>query len=299
MDCLGGGDRERREIYEQFIDELRKREKEQERKMREQQSHLFYSLLNNVLGMTGNDEVLFWRQVQPQLEKIILNEPDYSLLKTMPLFDQLLQFEDWIKEREKLNLSRETTNFLQKIKILKDSEDRLKGEVNEKLDLFYKKLEGQGKVWAKMKWQSFRLCFSDDDTTAMNDFSKEFTSIIVEDCVEALVNPIKKWIDFQEKLRSRYYQEKANLLDISALRPIHDKSFEDFMEFAKSLVPLTADIKISILRTFYEEMKVFEKEEKRLEETKLRHLKYDTFKDALKTKYSPGLSPDTKWQDVK
>ena len=105
--------------------------------------------------MADSDEVLFWRQVQPQLEKVISNEPDYSLLKTMPLFDQLVQFEDWIKEREKLNLSRETTSFLQKIKLLKDSEDRLKGEVNEKLDLFYKKLEGQGKVWARMKWQSF------------------------------------------------------------------------------------------------------------------------------------------------
>jgi hypothetical protein len=282
---------QRRDIFERHIDDLRRQEREQDRCKKEKQSKLFGSLLDRLHVPSDT----LWSQVRPKISALMQEVDEYVSLKSMTLFEQLVHFEDYIKEKEKMDLHR--SSHLRTDTLLKEKEDevRLKDKVNHIFTHILLLFEKEGKIYARMKWQDFFAMLKAFPAT--KDFPSGYS--LVEQCTDALYNPVLKYFDYMETVKLDYFEEKMKLMNIVALRPIGSKSFEDFSILAKSLaVSSHLNENLFILRSFYMEMKSIEEEEQRKEETKCRHAKYDAFKDALKYRYPNGMTPEAKWQEV-
>ena len=263
---------------------------------------LFGRLLKDLqLSIKRSEPLPTWRDVLRLVRENVKQNPVYTPLQEMPLFDQLVQYEDYYKELEKNAQQEALIERTEALKGEKEAEAQQQKVCLEDLDDYFESTKNNGDFHCLTKWQDFYR----------GTMLKAGKEPLIAKCVDCGVNIVKKFLDFQDKMKVKYYQDKIFLMNFCDIAK--NCSFEEFQEKLVDGLQQQQESdgpkmpQFSSIKSFYEEMQGLMKVEREKEESKKRHAQYDAFKNALKHNYVPpaylsltttGVTHTSKWQDV-
>ncbi|KAF9140820.1 hypothetical protein BGX30_005944 [Mortierella sp. GBA39] len=271
-------DRLRFSIFDSYVSDLIRQEKEEARQRRKSGMSALLSLYQSMDGITL---LTRWSQAQEMLQES--NEfKDTEVVSGLNKIDQLAVFEDHIKQLEKeydQNRIRE--------RVLRKRTERKRREGFKEL---LSELRTSGQLNAKSCWMQIHPLIKDD---------ARYTSILGQPGS----TPMELFWDLIEDLDERLYQDRKmiqNLLSNMDYQVQPETTFDEF-QAAVSKQEKAADILTEDLKLIFEQLlgKAIHhsKEEKRRQE-KLARKKAESFRFMLKN-LDPAVTVDSTWDDVK
>ncbi|XP_062594928.1 pre-mRNA-processing factor 40 homolog B-like [Saccostrea cucullata] len=271
-------DRDRREIFDDVVHMLAKKEKEESKSLRKRNTKVFTEILDSMPSLTF---CTTWSEASQMLldNPRFTDDPD---LHNMDKEDALICFEEHIrlleqenddeKERERRRGKRQQRKNREGFLVLLDE------------------LHEQGKLNSMSLWMDLYRIISQD---------VRFTNMLGQpgstplDLFKFYVEDLKARFHDEKKIVKEILKEKGFLVEVSTL-------FEDFAgqiaadRRANSLD--TGNIKLTY-NSLIEKAEAREKERLKEEARKLRKLE-SQFRTALK-QVTPAIEPDTKWEEIK
>ncbi|KAK5821650.1 hypothetical protein F5H01DRAFT_290377 [Linnemannia elongata] len=271
-------DRLRFSIFDSYVGDLIRQEKEEARQRRKSGMTALLSLYQSMGGITL---LTRWSQVQGMLQES-KEFKDTVVMSGLSKIDQLAVFEDHIKQLEKeydQNRIRE--------RVLRKRTERKRREGFKEL---LSELRTSGQLNAKSCWMQIHPLIKED---------ARYTSILGQPGS----TPMELFWDLIEDLDERLYQDRKmiqNLLSSMDYQVQPETTFDEFQE-AVSKQEKAADILTEDLKLIFEQLlgKAIHhsKEEKRRQE-KLARKKAESFRFMLKN-LDPAVTIDSTWDDVK
>ncbi|CAF1213117.1 unnamed protein product [Adineta steineri] len=271
-------ERDRRELYEDVVNYLEKKEKDDAKNLKKRNVKALKDILINMSKVIYKTT---WQEAQRLLLDNIEFVNDIEL-QNMDKEDALIVFEDHIRQLEKTHED--------DIEIQKKHIRRTHRKNRETFLYFLDELHDQGKLHSMSLWTDLFNAISNDER-----FSKMLG--------QPGSTPLDLFKFYVEDLKARFHDEKKTIKEI-----LKDKSFtidvnstiEEFVEIIstdKRTVSLDAgNIKLTF-NSLMEKAQSKEKERLKDEVRKQKRLE-SNFKQLLKTKIS-SLNEQSKWEDIK
>lgn len=271
-------DRDRRELYEDIVHQLEKREKEDAKLLRKRNVKVFSDILDNMPSLTY---CTTWSETQ----QMLLDNPQFTEdpdLQNMDKEDALLCFQDHVKmleqeyedekERERRALKRQQRKH------------------REAFLVFLDELHEAGKLHSMSLWMDLYSVISKDI---------RFFNLLGQPGSTAL-DLFKFYV---EDLKARFHDEKKMIKEVLKEKKLEvqiETSFEDFMKWLqeeKQTFALdTGNIKLTY-NSLMEKAENREKERLKEETKKLKRLE-SAFKTLLR-QTSPAIEEKTTWEEVR
>ncbi|KAI9118530.1 hypothetical protein K1719_010862 [Acacia pycnantha] len=260
--------RDREDLYESYMVELERKEKEQAAEEHRRNIAEFRKFLECCDFVKGYNQ---WRKVQDRLE-------DDERCLRLEKIDRLLVFQDYIRDLEK-----------EEEELKKIQKDQLRRSERKNRDAFRKLLEehvASGTLTAKTHWREY--CMKVKDLPQYQAVASNTSGSTPKDLFEDVV----------EDLAQKYHEDKTQVKDaVKSGKIAVDTTtvFEDFKAAVLEEVdpPSMSDINLTLI---YEELleRAKEKEEK---EAKKRQRLADEFTKLLYT--FKDITASSKWEDCK
>ncbi|GAV56638.1 WW domain-containing protein/FF domain-containing protein [Cephalotus follicularis] len=260
--------RDREDLYDNYIVELERKEKEKAAEENRRNIAEFRKFLEACDFIKVNSQ---WRKIQDRLE-------DDERCLRLEKIDRLLIFQDYIRDLEK---EEEELKKLQK--------EQLRRTERKNRDEFRKLMEEHvdaGILTAKTHWRDY--CLKVKDLPQYHDVASNTSGSLPKELFE----------DIAEELEKQYHEDKTRIKDAMKLKKISVVSTWTFDDFKAAVFEdvgssLISDINLKIV---YEELleRAMEKEEK---EAKKRQRLADDFTKLLYTFKEITASSD--WEDCK
>eukprot|EP00898_Chlorokybus_atmophyticus_P006575 jgi/Chlat1/6919/Chrsp52S06597 len=262
-------EREREELYEEYMYDLEKKEKERARLVRRQNMAAFRELLEEKAFITASSQ---WRKVQEKIE----DDPRYEAVDKI---DRLDVFQDYIKELEKKELEQKQL----------EKEERRRQERKNR-DVFVELMTDHastGVFNASTSWKEYLALVKDHEAyKAVQSNSSGST-------------PKELFHDYRFELDEKYHAQRSKIKEALRERKFSMKSTTTLEEFKAALAE-AAEVVASIpemnVKLAHEDFaaKAKEKEEK---EAKRKKRAADEFLEYLKTS-SKVVTASSTWADV-
>ncbi|CAF0817673.1 unnamed protein product [Adineta ricciae] len=271
-------ERERREIYDDVVNYLEKKEKEDARNLKKRNVKALKDILTNISKITYKTT---WQEAQRYLLDSIDFVNDIEL-QNMDKEDALIVFEDYIRQLEKIHE--------EDIEIQKKYLRRTNRQNREAFLDFLDELHEQGKLHSMSLWIDLFSIISNDE---------RFSQMLGQPGS----TPLDLFKFYVADLKARFHDEEKIVREILKAKDYTietDSTFEKFAEVIsadKRAVSLDAgNIKLAFNHLME---KAVLKEKKRLKEESRKQKRLESkFKELLKLKVE-SLSEQTTWEDVR
>ncbi|XP_070565140.1 pre-mRNA-processing factor 40 homolog B-like isoform X2 [Ptychodera flava] len=271
-------DRERKDLYEDVVFYLSKKEKEEARKFRKRNTEVLTNILNNLPNVT-------YRTTWSECQHFLMDNPAFTEdedLQNMDKEDALVCFEEHIRSLERVE-EEEKERERNRIK-------RLQRKNREAFCAFLDEMHENGKLHSMSLWMDLYPAISSD---------QRFHRMLGQ----AGSTPLDLFKFYVEELKARFHDEKKIIKDI-----LRDKNFNvevstTFEEFAtvistdKRAATLDAgNIKLTF-NSLIEKAEARDRERQK-EELRKQRRKESAFKSMLK-QAAPPLDVHSHWDDVR
>ncbi|KAJ3410872.1 1-pyrroline-5-carboxylate dehydrogenase [Chytridiales sp. JEL 0842] len=260
-------------LFEEYTEELRRKDKEEKRFLRKENMEKFKSLLENIPDITVDTT---WRIAQ----SIFRAHPAYVLdtnLQTMDMFDVLSVFEDHLKILEAQYYEHKSWERAQQRRQERKNRDGFRA--------LLEKLRNDGIIHIGVKWKDVVPHFVD------NPYYEAMLG-------QPGSTPIEMFWDVVVDVHNQYQMDRKVILDAvrhSGIIVTTETPFEDFLSEIRSILD-NSHIDNKMLRAVFDEYMskalAKQKEERRRHDRKLRK-KMDAFKSLLKRAEPPILISTT------
>ncbi|XP_053311525.1 pre-mRNA-processing factor 40 homolog B [Spea bombifrons] len=271
-------ERDRKEIYDDVLFFLAKKEKEQAKQLRKRNVQALKNILYNMNNVSFHTT---WSEAQQYLMDNPMFAEDEEL-QNMDKEDALICFEEHIRALEK-----DETEEKEKLRILERRQQR---KNRESFQVFLDELHETGQLHSMSTWMELYPSVS-TDTRFANMLGQTGST------------PLDLFKFYVEDLKARFHDEKKIIKDILKDRSFSvevNTTFEDFahiISFDKRAATLDAgNIKLTF-NSLLEKAEARERERGKEEARKFRR-KEAAFKSMLK-QAAPPLEPDCTWDDVR
>ncbi|XP_068123815.1 pre-mRNA-processing factor 40 homolog B isoform X1 [Hyperolius riggenbachi] len=271
-------ERDRKEIYEDVLFFLARKEKEQAKQLRKRNVQALKNILDNMSNVSFQTT---WSEAQQYL----MDNPAFAEdeeLQNMDKEDALICFEEHIRALEKDEVDEKEKSRLR--------ERRQQRKNRESFQVFLDELHETGQLHSMSTWMELYPFVSTDD---------RFASMLGQ----TGSTPLDLFKFYVEDLKARFHDEKKIIKDILKDRSFGvevNTTFEDFahiISFDKRAATLDAgNIKLTF-NSLLEKAEARERERGKEEARKFRR-KEAAFKSMLK-QAAPPLEPDCSWDDVR
>nr|XP_033791668.1 pre-mRNA-processing factor 40 homolog B isoform X1 [Geotrypetes seraphini] len=271
-------ERDRKEIYDDVLFFLAKKEKEQAKQLRKRNIQALKNILDNMSNVSFQTT---WSEAQQYL----MDNPTFAEdedLQNMDKEDALICFEEHIRVLEK-----EEEEEKEKTRVREKRQERKNREA---FQAFLDELHETGQLHSMSTWMELYPSVS-TDTRFANMLGQPGST------------PLDLFKFYVEDLKARFHDEKKIVKDILKDRSFSvevNTTFEDFahiISFDKRAATLDAgNIKLTF-NSLLEKAEAREHEREKEEERQLRR-KEAAFKSMLKLA-APPLEPDCSWEDVR
>lgn len=270
-------ERYRQALYDDYIHELSRKEKDELRELRKQSMDRFAELLRSIPEITHRTT---WKAAQ----ELYSARPEYAdkgRFKGMDKLDFLVVFEDHVKHLEQVESD-------QKARVA-DARKRTYRKHRDAFKELLAELRAGNLINAKTDWIEIYPHLK-DDLRYQNMLGQPGST------------PLDLFWDMVDDLGERFYKQKRIIYDI--LKSIRyeitaDTEFAQFQEILKPYPEVAERVDNENLKLTFEHLQEKEvrraKEEKRRREKKLRR-KQDALKSALK-RLKPSIETTSKWED--
>ncbi|KAG9284653.1 hypothetical protein G9A89_004695 [Geosiphon pyriformis] len=259
-------DRQREDIFGEYVYELRKQEKEAARLMRKENMEKFSKLLRSLPSITMRT---LWKDAQ----NIYMNTPEYREdlhLQKMDMLDFLAVFEEHIKYLEEQDIARQRRAVEAKRRQERKNRDAFRSLLEE--------LRSKGIITAKSRWM---------DIYSMIATEESYTNILGQPGS----TPLDLFWDIVEELDEILYQQRKIVTDFVKSRnmPISGISFEQFQGsvISDERCAMVSEVNMRII--FDQLLKKQEKKQRR---------KMDAFKSILKH-FEMMITLEATWEQVR
>lgn len=270
--------REKRELFDEHISELRRRRREKEKELHNSNKRKFEKLLTQIDDIT---EDTTWADAQNIIEKLQVFQNDTDL-KRMPKIDQLIAFEHHIK-----SLERKSSEIRRR-----EKDERIKTERHnrEQFRSLLMELEKDKKVvTCRTKWKTIYPYLQNDQRYLEMVGQPGSTPMeLFRDLIVKLEDEMfEDGRAIQEILKSRKFEMTSE----TTLDAFREEIFKDskINTVKQSSIPIVYDI-------LQEKIRKKIRHEKKQEERRIRHL-WHGFKHLLK-KLDPAVTIESRWEDV-
>jgi len=178
-------EREREELYEEFLIEKEKQEKEAIRQARKDNMKRFRQKLEAESSITINSQ---WRKIKEQFK-------EDEAFKILDKIDRLQVFEDYIRDIEREEEDKKREEIYHKKRVSRKNRDAYRALLQEKFE--------QGIITIYSKWKEFHKLIREDERYR-NMVALEQTGTL----------PSELFADFIDSLEDHYYQEKKKIKDL-------------------------------------------------------------------------------------
>ncbi|CAF3202727.1 unnamed protein product [Rotaria sp. Silwood2] len=271
-------ERERRELYEDVVNYLEKKEKEEAKALKKRNVKALKDILSNMSKVT-------YRTTWQEAQRLLLDNVDFvndTELQNMDKEDALIVFEDHIRELEKIHED--------EIEAQRKYIRRTNRKNREAFLYFLDELHEQGKLHSMSLWVELFGIISNDERFSKMLGQPGSTPL---DLFKLYVEDLKARFHDEKKVVKEILKDKGYSIDI-------DSTFEKFAEIIstdKRAAALDAgNIKLAF-NSLMEKAEIKEKERLKEEARKQKRLE-SNFKQLLKAKLD-SLTEQSKWDDVK
>ncbi|KAJ3155311.1 PRP40 pre-mRNA processing factor 40 [Geranomyces michiganensis] len=281
-------ERDRENIFLEYVDDLKTKEKELVRETRKENTAKYERLLQRLT----TEHLITLETTWVQCQELYKAQPEYRAdrkLQAMEPIDFLLTFEHHIND------------LVAKFRAKRDAEQRAKWRKERlKRDAFralLSDMRANGTLHARTRWQEVLDVIKEDERYLALLHQKGSTP--VELFGDAIVDIIDEF-----RPQRRLIEDVMRTANIKVLP---DTEFKEFCSKVRGIRPLeTEKVKDTSLRLIFsehvdramEQAAQAEREEKRRAEKKLRR-KMDAFKSLLRKLSSPAVSADADWEAVR
>jgi len=179
-------ERDREELYEEFLIEKEKQEKESVRQLRRDNMKRFRQKLESDISININSQ---WRKIKEQFK-------EDETFKILDKIDRLQVFEDYIRDLERDEEDKKKREEMyHKKRSSRKTRDSFRGLLQEKLE--------QGQINIHTKWKDFQKVIRDDE---------RYKNMLSTDQTGSL--PSELFGDFLDSLEDQYYKEKKKIKEI-------------------------------------------------------------------------------------
>ncbi|KAH8549722.1 hypothetical protein BGW37DRAFT_428559 [Umbelopsis sp. PMI_123] len=271
-------ERYRQALYDDYIHELSRKEKDELRELRKQSMDRFAELLRSIPEITHRTT---WKSAQ----ELYIARPEYAdkgRFKGMDKLDFLVVFEDHVKHLEQVESDQKARVADARKRTYRKHRDAFKDLLAE--------LRAGKLINAKTDWMEIYPHLK-DDLRYQNMLGQPGST------------PLDLFWDMVDELGERFYKQKRIIYDI--LKSLRyeitvDTDFAQFQEVLRPYPEVAERVDDENLKLTFEHLQEKEvrraKEEKRRREKKLRR-KQDALKSALK-RIKPSIETTSKWSDL-
>ncbi|CAF3681345.1 unnamed protein product [Rotaria sordida] len=271
-------ERERRELYEDVVNYLEKKEKEEAKALKKRNVKALKDILSNM-------SKVIYRTTWQEAQRLLLDNVDFvndTELQNMDKEDALIVFEDHIRELEKIHED--------EVEAQRKYIRRTNRKNREAFLYFLDELHEQGKLHSMSLWVELFGIISNDERFSKMLGQPGSTPL---DLFKLYVEDLKARFHDEKKVVKEILKDKGYSIDI-------DSTFEKFAEIIstdKRAAALDAgNIKLAF-NSLMEKAEIKEKERLKEEARKQKRLE-SNFKQLLKIKLD-SLNEQSKWEDVK
>ncbi|CAG8532047.1 7655_t:CDS:10, partial [Ambispora leptoticha] len=260
-------DRQREEIFGEYIYEMRKQEKEAARLMRKENMDKFSKLLKSLPNITIRT---LWKDAQT----IYKNTPEYQndpQLQKMDMLDFLAVFEEYMRFLEEQDVARQKRAAEAKRRQERKNRDAFRALMEE--------LRQKGIITAKSRWMEIYPIIAADE---------RYTNILGQPGS----TPLELFWDVVEELDEILYQQRKIVMDFVKSRNI---SVHPSMTFDQFKSTVSSDERCAIVGDINLKI-IFEQLQKKQEKKQRR--KMDAFKSILKH-FESMITPEATWEQVR
>jgi len=269
-------ERDRESIFNEYISDLRRKEKDKLRMVRKENMEKLRHILRK-LPITYNT---LWKDAQI-LFKTCSEYSDDEQLQTLDPLDVFSVYEEHIK-----SLEDEYNDMREKVRMARRREERKNRDAFKDL---LRELCNSHVINVRSKWKEI-YPYIQNDQRYLNMLGQSGST------------PLELFWDTVQRIEDSYYQEKKALMEIIKA---YDIKVTPDLNFPVFLSKLPADrikgIETSIIHLVYDDCifkaKLKQREEKRKEEKRLKK-KMEMFKHVLK-KVSPPITIYSTWEEIK
>ncbi|KAF9291602.1 PRP40 pre-mRNA processing factor 40 [Mortierella alpina] len=271
-------DRERHAIFDGYVNELIRKEKDDARQRRKAGMTALAALLSKI------DEITFMTR-WAEAREILQEHSDYKeseLMQGLAKIDQLIVFEDHLKQLEK-----EYDQKRVRDRILRKRAERKRREAFKEL---LGELRSKSELNAKICWMQIYPLIK-DDPRYLNMLGQSGST------------PMELFWDMIEDLDERLYQDRKmvqDLLKTADFEILPETTLEEFTEVLskqEKASGISTDDRKLIFEQLLGKAVHYAKEEKRRQE-KLARKKAESFRSMLKA-LEPPVTVESSWEDVK
>ncbi|KAJ3115326.1 hypothetical protein HDU96_000810 [Phlyctochytrium bullatum] len=268
-------ERTRLHLFDEWSEEMRKKEKEEQRIRRKEAMDKFRSLLKSISEIKAETP---FKNAQEIWKQNADYQADEALTKLDPI-DVLTIFEDHVKALENeyyQQKSREKANWRREERKNRDNFRTL-----------LKRLRADGAIFFDSKWKDV-YPFLKDEPFYLNMLGQSGST------------PLDLFWDLVVELEEQYQNDKKVILEIMKKYSIsvkYDTKFDDFIADLRESSSRMKHYTDRTVQGVFNEVIAKLKEEKRRQEKKLRK-KMDAFKNLLK-RVDPPITVQSIWEDVR
>ncbi|XP_077979114.1 pre-mRNA-processing factor 40 homolog B-like isoform X2 [Glandiceps talaboti] len=271
-------ERERKDLYEDVIFYLAKKEKEEARQLRKRNTEALTNILNNLPNVT-------YRTTWSECQQYLMDNPAFTEdedLQNMDKEDALVCFEDHIRSLEKVEDDEKDRE--------RNRMKRLQRKSREAFSAFLDELHEQGRLHSMSLWMDLYPIISSD---------QRFHRMLGQ----TGSTPLDLFKFYVEELKARFHDEKKIIKDILRDKSCSVEIHTTFEEFAtvisidKRAATLDAgNIKLTF-NSLIEKAEARDRERQK-EEARRQRRKESAFKSMLK-QAAPPLDVHSQWDDVR
>eukprot|EP01103_Thecamoeba_quadrilineata_P010662 TRINITY_DN2360_c0_g1_i1.p1 TRINITY_DN2360_c0_g1~~TRINITY_DN2360_c0_g1_i1.p1 ORF type:complete len:696 (+),score=185.60 TRINITY_DN2360_c0_g1_i1:282-2090(+) len=248
---------EREELYEDYLYELEKKQKEEQRQARKENMRKFKEMLETLPEYNGYNVRIHWRELKEQLK-------EDSVFKALERMDRLTVFQEHIRHQERKEAEEKRVE-----------RDKLRRQCRKNRDAFRALIAqkySDGEFDFKSKWK---------DVLALVKENPAFQSVLQQPGS----NPSELFMDFKEELDEQYLRERRNLKEIlKGLTDVEIKSSTTFEEFESNFRadPKYENIDTTFRKLYFDEVKEKVIRKEKSEDKKKKKKSLDAFQQVLK-----------------
>ncbi|KAG2177831.1 hypothetical protein INT43_003078, partial [Umbelopsis isabellina] len=270
-------ERYRQALYDDYIHELARKEKDKQRELRKQSMDRFAELLRSIPEITHRTT---WKQAQ-ELYTTVPEFQDKEKFRGMDKLDFLAVFEDHVKHLEQVESDQRAR--------VADVKKRTQRKHRDNFKALLAELRASKLINAKTDWMEMYPHIKDD--ARYQDMLGQPGS-----------TPLDLFWDVVDELGERFYQQKRIVYDILKSTKFDftpDTQYAEFEEVLKPYPEVAERVEIENLKLIFEHLQEKEvrraKEDKRRREKKIKR-RQDALKSAIK-RLKPSVEIDSTWED--